>query len=117
MKKQRRLTPESIKGILFTDDHAEIRANRCALIEDALLKCGATPGVDYTYRDLMQWVLSQEDSSVSLALNNIASALYKLGLNDAFTPFGAIEVLSKEIKDGLSQLSDVVSATKEAGQQ
>lgn len=113
MKTQRRLTPESVKGIVFDDDAARLRANRCSLIEDALLECGATPGVDYTYKDLMQWVLAQEDNSVSLALNSIASALYKLGLNDAFTPYGAIELLSKEIKDGLSQLSEAIQPKME----
>jgi len=36
----------------------------------------------------------------------IADALNKLGVSDANTPMGAVELLSKEIKEGFERLSD-----------
>lgn len=34
-------------------------------IEDALMQCGATPGKDYTYRDIFNWAMQalQKDRS------------------------------------------------------
>jgi len=46
-------------------------------------------------------------------LNRCASALDRLGTNDAATHMGAIEMLSKEVRDGLYTLSASIDGLKE----
>ena len=46
---------------------------------------------------------------VANALNNIADSIYKLGLADASTPQGAIEILSGEIKTGFEAIREELS--------
>lgn len=43
---------------------------------------------------------------VAKAMNRIADALHRLGLADAATPMGAIELLSNEVRTGFSGLND-----------
>ena len=50
--------------------------------------------------------------AIAEAINNLAKAVYRLGTDQAITPMGAIEVLSKEVKDGFSLLASAVSDLK-----
>jgi len=42
-------------------------------------------------------------------LGRVATALEKLGLNDAHTQMGAIETLAKEIKEGLHFVAECIN--------
>lgn len=42
-------------------------------------------------------------------LGSIASALYCLGVGNAYTDMGAIELLAMETKDGTSRIADALS--------
>ncbi len=64
---------------------------------------------------------NMEDANVVDTLDNCASglqrigrALERLGLDEASTPLGAIEVLSKEIKEGSERIADALTAIAEA---
>lgn len=48
------------------------------------------------------------------ALDNVATALNRLGNGDAATNMGAIENLAKEIKDGLSEVSIAIASHAES---
>ena len=41
-------------------------------IEDALIQCGATPGTDYSYKDLFGWAVAIMASSKSPDINAAA---------------------------------------------
>jgi hypothetical protein len=45
---------------------------------------------------------------IAESLESVATALQRLGNNDAFTGMGAIENLSLEVKTGLGMLADAV---------
>lgn len=45
----------------------------------------------------------------------VERALNRLGLNGASTPFGALEALAKEVKDGLERLASAVDALPSGG--
>ncbi len=47
--------------------------------------------------------------AVASALESIAGSINALGVRDASTPMGAIEVLSKELKDGSKLLAEALS--------
>ena len=53
---------------------------------------------------------------IAAALMEVAAAIHRLGLAEASTPMGAIEVLAKEVKESgeaiASALDDVASAIK-----
>lgn len=49
--------------------------------------------------------------AIARALNDVAKALRELGVNDAATPMGAIEMLAKEVKDGFDGLSCAIAQT------
>lgn len=44
--------------------------------------------------------------SIAQSIDNVARALFELGLDDADTPMGAIEALSVSIKDGFESLAN-----------
>jgi hypothetical protein len=46
---------------------------------------------------------------VAVALNGIATAINKLGLVDASTPMGAVELLSKEVNEGAESIASSIS--------
>ena len=46
--------------------------------------------------------------AIAEALDRCADALIKLGMNDACTPFGAMENLSMEVKNGFQRLADSI---------
>lgn len=48
------------------------------------------------------------------AMHSIARALNHLGLNDAATRMGAIEVLAKEIKEGSEQIASALHSIASA---
>ena len=51
---------------------------------------------------------------LSAGLLNIAQALKLLGLADASTPFGAIEALSMEVKEGSTRIAEGLHAIADA---
>jgi hypothetical protein len=51
---------------------------------------------------------------VAGALNGVASAINKLGLADASTPMGAVELLSKEVREGAVGVADQLEAVASA---
>ena len=55
-----------------------------------------------------------EENDTAQALIAIANALDRLGLNDAATSMGAIEALSKEVRDGFRLLAASVDGLAEA---
>lgn len=60
-----------------------------------------------------------EEDSLANAINRVAMALNKLGLADASTPMGAIELLSLSIKESASEISgglhDIADAIRDRG--
>ena len=46
--------------------------------------------------------------AIARGLNKVAIALDRLGTNDAATPMGAIELLAKEVRDGLSSVAGAI---------
>jgi hypothetical protein len=46
--------------------------------------------------------------AIARGLDRIATSIDNLGTGNASTPLGAIELLSKEVKDGFSSLSSAV---------
>ena len=57
--------------------------------------------------------MSYEDENnlheVAVALNGVATAINKLGLADASTPMGAVELLSKEVNEGAESIASSIS--------
>lgn len=49
--------------------------------------------------------------AIARALNDVAKSLRELGVNDAATPMGAVEMLAKEVKDGADRLSYAILQT------
>ena len=47
--------------------------------------------------------------AIASALMAVAEAIHRLGTNNAATEMGAIEALSKELRDGFSVLADAMS--------
>jgi hypothetical protein len=61
-----------------------------------------------------QWAVAYSNLCITGALDSIASAIRKLGLNDAATSMGAIEAHSVTVKEGLESVADSIeSAGKE----
>ncbi len=58
--------------------------------------------------------MSYEDGNdlheVAGALNGVAEAINKLGLANASTPMGAVELLSKEVHEGAASVADQLEA-------
>ena len=54
------------------------------------------------------------EDELSMKLGDIATALDKLGLADALTNMGALELLSKEIKEGSQRIADALLAIADA---
>lgn len=114
MTRRGRLTPKTETGLMIVDastvdGRATWLAHRASMIEDALIKIGAAPGIDYTYKDLMQWALSlEEPTPVSQAIIAAAKAIQNLGTGDAATRMGAIELLSMELKNGLELIAQAI---------
>lgn len=58
--------------------------------------------------------MQQEESivtsllAIAEGLENVARALEGLGTNDAFTSMGAIELLAKEMRDGLGAIASAI---------
>lgn len=109
----RRLTPPSPRGLIVIADGPKGRAQSLQMelseLEDALLLAGATPGNDYSFKDLMDWALrSKADAAHAEALGSIARALRDLGNGTSAAPFGAIEGLGIVLRDGLRQIADAV---------
>lgn len=48
--------------------------------------------------------------AIARALEHVAKAIERLGLNEAATPMGALELVAKEIKDGLKDVGDAIVA-------
>jgi len=48
------------------------------------------------------------EENIALALYQIAYALEKLGLTNAGTQMGALELVAKEVKDGLGYISSAI---------
>lgn len=48
--------------------------------------------------------------AIARGLDRVATAIERLGVNDAATPMGAIELVAKEIKDGLRDVGDAIEA-------
>jgi hypothetical protein len=84
----------------------------CCDVEQTLREMGAEPGNDYTQLDLLDRALKIWEHTEHGSLK-IAEALHTLGLRDASTPFGALELLSKELRDGLDGLSGAVASLQQ----
>ena len=55
-----------------------------------------------------------DGENVVTAICQIADSIQKLGLNNASTPMGALEVMSKEIHDGAQGIREGLLAIAEA---
>lgn len=51
---------------------------------------------------------------MAAALVNIGAEVKRLGLNDANTNMGAVEVLAKEIRDGFDKLANAIKEKQDA---
>ena len=56
---------------------------------------------------------TSELGKIADALNAIARALERLGLADAATPMGAIELLAEEIHNGFAALTGTMTTLKD----
>jgi hypothetical protein len=61
-----------------------------------------------------QFAIAYAMMEVARAAKSAAYALERLGLGDAATPMGAIELLSKGLNDGASDIADAIRAVAEA---
>ncbi len=56
----------------------------------------------------------EDEELLAEALEKIAKALSNLGLGNAATQMGAIELLSKEVKEGSERIAEGLQAISEA---
>ncbi len=81
-------------------------------IEDGLLRCGARPGVDYMFRDLITLVCNvgafDKCGAATRAIQDVASALQALGTGG--TQPGAIEFVGMKLEEAGSRLTSAIES-------
>jgi hypothetical protein len=55
------------------------------------------------------------DENIGLALYAIANELNALGLKDAHTRLGALELLAQEVRDGLARVAGALDVMSDGG--
>ncbi len=112
---QKRLSKPQPKGFVIVPTGQEISYDLFYMlgqVENALELAGAKPGEDYKFLDLLSGAIELNKQQESTkALNRIASALQSLGVGNAATSMGAIELLSLSVKEGLSGLISAIEMT------
>ena len=53
------------------------------------------------------------EQNIAMALYAIASELNKIGLADAATPKGALELVAQEMRDGSQKIADAIGSISE----
>lgn len=53
--------------------------------------------------------------AIARGLHAVAQSIEKLGISDASTPFGAVELLSMEIRDGFNNLNTAIGSALGSG--
>jgi hypothetical protein len=51
--------------------------------------------------------------AIARAIEGLSRSMDRLGTKGATTPFGAIELLSSEIKDGFAKLAEAISESRD----
>ena len=55
-----------------------------------------------------------EEFSLTDAITEVATALHRLGIRDAATPMGAVEILSLEVRNGSAAIAEALNNVADA---
>jgi hypothetical protein len=63
--------------------------------------------------DFGNLAIAKAIDNLTTATNRVADALHKLGINEAATGMGALEILSKSIEDAGARIADAITQEPE----